>query len=117
MDKNILSVLLCVGLLAACAGRSASPIQVTQPGDRNLSCDEIVAQMTQYNNEIADLDAEISSRQKRNIGFGVAGIFLFPIWFGLDLGDAPEQEKAAYKKRINQLVRYGANQKCENLLY
>ena len=117
MLRTFVISLTVAGLLAACAGRSADPIQVAQPRDRQLQCNEIEAQMLQYSNAISDLDAEISRRNKRNIGWGVAGIFLFPLWFALDLGDAPEAEKAAYQKRKNQLARYGSMKNCQNLIY
>ncbi len=114
--KLILTIFLGVALVA-CGGRSASPIQTAQPGDKQLSCEGIGAQIVQYQNAKADLGAEISKRQKRNIGWGIAGIFLFPLWFGLDLGDAPETEGAAIQKRLNQLTRYAASNNCTNLIY
>ena len=114
--KLILTIFLSMALVA-CGGRSATPIQTAQPGDRQLSCEAIEAQVVQYQNTLPDLDLEISSRKKRNIGWGIAGIFLFPLWFGLDLGEAPETEKSAVQKRLNQLTRYAASNSCKNLAY
>lgn len=112
MWKQTTSVLMCAIILTACVGRTPHPISTVQPGDKHLACSQIEAEVIQRQDGLQDLETERATRQQANIAKGIGGILLFPVWFFLDLGSAPETEASAIKKRLNTLKRHANNKDC-----
>ncbi len=109
--KYLLSVLILTSFLAACAGRSASPVMATQYNDKSMNCEQIGEEMRRIEVEIRSLLPQ-SDKTANRVGWGIAGLFFFPLWFAMDLSDAEKIEIDAYKSRYENL-RYLAHEKCE----
>ena len=112
MLKQLTVVAVAASILAACAGRGAMPEPVRMPSDDRLSCKHLQNEQFVIDNKLTDLNSEKAARTKSNIGWGVGGLFFFPAWLGLNLGDAPEQEENALKKRSNHLTKLSYDKDC-----
>src|SRR6185369_3725309 len=85
--KTIRIVATCVAvatLLTACAGRSPNPVALVQPMDQSLTCDAIYAEVAADNKKIADLGGEQGAKVAQNVAAGIAGVFIWPLWFAMD---------------------------------
>jgi hypothetical protein len=103
--KAILSSLLSIIFLgaASCAGRTANPVAMYQPGDNALSCSGL--RMTLANTQ-TDIDtiAPGANKTSSNVGLGIAGAFLLVPWFFMDFSGADEIELKALRRRYNYLI-------------
>lgn len=113
MKKEIVFVLASV-LLASCAGRTANPIPVREVGDSKLDCDVIAYELSELDRKARRLLSEQSNKTGKNAAWGVAGLFLFPLWLGLDLSDAERQEAVALQDRYRHLDRIYNKKKCDD---
>ena len=78
-----------------------------------MTCKQIEREVVNIHDDISDLLNEKSDKKGKNIGLGIAGLFFFPLWFGLDLNDSQEVELRAYKKRVNVLQQLDKEKDCE----
>ncbi len=108
--KNIICLLTLL-TITACAGRQAAPVMPTQYRDKDMSCEQIEDEMHRIEVEIRALYPQ-SDKTANRVGWGIAGLFFFPLWFAMDLSDAERIEIEAYKARYENL-RYLAQKKCE----
>ena len=106
------TILLLGFMLVACGGRSPNPIIPSLPSDIRLTCAEIEAELIAYHTDLAHYAIEKVQRKKWNIGFGIAGVLVWPLWFALDLEKAPEIEEKAIARRIVRLEHYSNIRKC-----
>ena len=100
-------------LLAACGGRDADPIASKQVGDKDLACGEIEEELIMVQGDVDALIGEKSDSRTENIAWGVAGLFFFPLWLGLDLTQAEEVEMRALEKRARELERIARKKDCD----
>lgn len=91
-------------LLAGCAGRTASPVQIQRVNDQSLTPEAIQI-------EIDEIDQEITAKQKKqseilgtNIILGITGFFVIVPWFFMNLKDAEGTEIEALKQREKWLL-------------
>jgi len=103
-------ILIIAVVASGCAGRSASPVMATQYQDKGLSCEQVGEEMRRIEVEIRSLLPQ-SDKTRNRVGWGIAGLFFFPLWFAMDLSDAEKIEIDAYKTRYENL-RYLAHDKC-----
>jgi len=109
--KKTTTLVVLMSLLVACAGRSANPTNVRQPGDERLSCQALSTSMHTIETEVQRLIPE-SQKTGKNVALGVAGaFFLFP-WFFMDFSEAEKAEINAYRMRYNHLMTLYTNKKC-----
>lgn len=102
--KN-LAILLGLVFLAACAGRDAKPVAVMNAYDRELSCEQIQAEIQNNETKARQLVDEQSSSRNANIAVGAVGVLLFwPALFALDLSDAERVEIDALHQRNMHLA-------------
>jgi hypothetical protein len=100
-------------VLAACAGRTASPVTTVQAYDATLSCPQISAEIAGNEDKAKQLMAEKNSAHNRNIAIGVVGGLLFwPALFTLDLSDAEKVEMEALRTRDGYLANMMAQRGC-----
>jgi hypothetical protein len=100
-----LAVLACLLLLAACAGRDAKPVAVMNSYDRDLSCEQIQAEIQSNETKARQLGEERNSSRNANIAVGTVGVLLFwPALFALDLSDAERVEIDALHQRNMHLA-------------
>ena len=84
-----------MALLAACAGRTPAPVSLSQIQDRTMSSQAIQAEIRANNSKISELGGEQGAKTAQNIAAGVAGLFIWPLWFAMDFQGAATKEIAA----------------------
>lgn len=101
--KAALAGILVVSL-AACAGRDAHPVAVSQPQDNAASCAAIQAEMDANSARISDLSSEKGWKAAQNVAAGVGGFFTLGIlWAGMDFKNAAGTELEALEARNHYL--------------
>lgn len=113
MKKLIICALIAL-FLAGCAGRSANPIATREVGDNKMECEEILAEMSELDRKARRLMGEQSAKTGKNVAWGVAGLFIWPLWLAMDLSDAERQEAVAMQDRYSHLQRIHAKKDCED---
>lgn len=109
--KSLVSTVATCVALAGCAGRSPQPVAVSQMQDSAMNCTAIQAEIQANNTKISDLASEEGAKVAQNVAAGVAGIFIWPIWFAMDFQGAAGKESAALQAR-NQYLGALAPQRC-----
>ena len=100
-------------LLAACGGRDADPVASRQIGDKDLTCEEIEIELIDIQGDIDVLIGEKSDSRSENVAWGIAGLFFFPLWLGLDLTETEQIEMRAFEKRGRELERLARRKNCD----
>jgi hypothetical protein len=98
---------LLVGMtlaLAACAGRDPQPIATVQAQDSYADCTQIRAEIEANNIKAQQLADEQGLKVAQNVGAGVVGLVIWPVWFGMDFKDAAGKEVAALQARQQYLT-------------
>ena len=86
-------------------------MQVIQPGDAELTCEQIHAELLEIDGQARVL-AKTSDKQVRNVSLAAAGsILLVPLFF-IDLSEAEKQELNALRARHMRLSRFKENNDC-----
>jgi hypothetical protein len=107
-----MSVAMAAGLaLSACAGRDPQPIATVQPQDVYSDCTMIRAEIEGNNQKAKDLADEQGWKVAQNVGAGVVGLVIWPLWFGMDFKGAAGKEAAALQARQQYLTTL-ATQRC-----
>src|ERR1700693_4174906 len=89
--------------LGACAGRPPQPVAVVQPVDPFMNCAAISAEGQSNNAKIQDLGSEEGGKVAQNVAAGVAGLFIWPIWFAMDFQGSASKEITALQTRQQYL--------------
>lgn len=90
-------------VLAGCAGRAPQPVAVVQPQDRYMDCAAIQAEVLANNKSIQGLASEEGGKVAQNVAAGVVGLFIWPVWFGMDFQGAAGKEESALQSRQEYL--------------
>lgn len=99
-------------VLAGCAGRAPQPVALIQPQDRFDDCAAIAAEVQANNAKIHELAGEQSEKVAQNVAAGVAGLFIWPLWFGMDFQGAASTETTALQSRQQYLSTLAAQKNC-----
>ncbi len=111
---RIVAIMLPITLLlTACGGRDADPVASRQHGDDNLTCEQIQNELVEIQADIDALIGEKSDARSENIAWGIAGLFFFPLWLGLDLTETEQVEMRAAEKRGRVLERIARKKNCD----
>ena len=111
--KKMVSALALTAMLGACAGRDPQIISAVQPGDQNLNCDTISAEMMANTQRIQQLQKESSDTTGKNVAFGVVGAILFwPALFAMDFKDGAGKDAQALQARQSFLASMLAQRHC-----
>jgi hypothetical protein len=101
-----------IGLaLSACAGRDPAPIASVQPQDMYSDCTMIRAEIEANNAKTKELADEQGWKTAQNVGAGLAGLVIWPIWFGMDWKGSAAKDAAALQARQEYLTTL-ATQRC-----
>jgi hypothetical protein len=111
MRETIFTV-LAVTVLTSCAGRSPEPVAVVQPQDRYLDCAAIEAEVVANNKTVQQLSSDEGSKVAQNVAAGVAGIFIWPLWFAMDFQGTAGKEEAALQSRQQYLGTLAIEKGC-----
>jgi len=107
------SVLALVSIgVAGCAGRAPQPVAVVQPQDRFMDCAAILAEVQANTQKISDLGGEQGGKVAQNVAAGVAGLFIWPLWFGMDFQGSAAKEIAALESRQQYLATLAEQRHC-----
>lgn len=109
---RILSAACVTAGLAGCAGRAPQPVAVVQPQDRYLDCPEIAAEVQANNQRVQELASEEGAKVAQNVAVGVAGLFIWPLWFGMDFQGSAGKEAAALQNRQQYLATLAEQKRC-----
>lgn len=101
---------ICLGLLA-CAGRDPQPVATVEPQDAYSDCAMINAEIQANNIKAQELANEQGWKTAQNVGAGVVGIVIWPVWFGMDFKGAAGKDAAALQAR-QQYLSSLAQQRC-----
>ena len=97
--------------VAGCAGRDPQPITTVQAQDAYSDCTMIRAEIEGNNAKVTQLANEQGWKVAQNVGAGVVGLVIWPVWFGMDFKDAAGKEAAALQARQQYLTTL-ATQRC-----
>lgn len=107
-------MLISVSLLVSCAGKTASPVPQYQPGDKDLSCQQIELQIHDNQSKMLALVPQ-QNKTGKNVALGVAGAFFLVPWFFMDFSDAERIEIQGYELRNNYLMSLANNKHCKEM--
>jgi hypothetical protein len=112
MHKLLLAATAVVTLtVAACAGRAPAPVQTVQMKDAMMDCAAINAEITGNTARLGELGSEKGGKVAQNVAAGVAGLFIWPLWFAMDFQGAADTEARAVDAR-DQYLSTLALQRC-----
>jgi hypothetical protein len=111
IPRSLISTWLAIGL-TGCAGRAPQPVAAVQPQDRLLDCVAITAEVRANNEKIQQLSTEKSQKVAQNVAAGLAGLFIWPLWFGMDFQGAATTETAALQSRQEYLGTLAEQKRC-----
>jgi hypothetical protein len=109
---NRVVYLVAVLALAGCAGRSPAPVAVVQPQDHFMDCPAIQAEVLANNAKVQQLASEAGEKVAQNVAAGVAGVFIWPLWFAMDFQGATDKEAAALSARQQYLAVLAGQRAC-----
>jgi hypothetical protein len=111
--KRLICLLLSVSIFhAGCAGRQANPIPAYLPGDENLSCSALKAEMTQIQSDMQRL-LPSTNKFATNTLWAIGGAVLIVPFFFMDLKDAEKIEYEAMRTRYNRLLILATDKNCD----
>ena len=110
MRNNLILAMLAI-VLVGCAGRDPQPIATVQVQDAYSDCTMIRAEIEANNAKVKQIANEQGWKVAQNIGAGVVGLVLWPVWFGMDFKDAAGKEAAALQARQQYLTTL-ATERC-----
>jgi hypothetical protein len=99
------------GLIAWRSSGAAQPIATVQGQDTHADCTQLRAEIEANNVKLKQLSDEQGGKVAQNVAAGVAGIIIWPIWFGMDFKDAAGKEVAALQARQQYLTTL-ATERC-----
>src|SRR5215472_16295287 len=111
MIDKFTAMVLASGL-AACAGRAPQPVSVVQAQDRYMDCSAVLAEVQANSQKIQDLGSEEGGKVTQNVAAGVAGLFIWPLWFAMDFQSAAGKEVAALQSRQQYLAVLAEQKRC-----
>jgi hypothetical protein len=103
---------LLFATITGCAGRAPQPVAVVQPQDRYADCPAIFAEVQANNKKIQDLASEQGGKVAQNVATGVIGLFIWPVWFGMDFQGATGKEVDALNSRQQYLAVLAEQRNC-----
>lgn len=108
-----LATALITGLaLSACAGRPPAPVAVVQPADAALDCSGIMAEVQANDGKITQLGRDEGAKVAQNVAAGVAGLFIWPLWFAMDFQGTAGKEISALQSRQTYLATLAGQKGC-----
>jgi hypothetical protein len=105
----------CALAVTGCAGREAHPVAIMQDYDKELTCNQIRAEIKSNEQKAQQLAGEGESARTANVVVGTVGVLLFwPALFALNLSDAERQEMTALSERNTHLTTMADMHGCNN---
>lgn len=109
--RTVVYVALLAVVSGGCAGRAPQPAAVVQPHDQFSDCAAIQAEIQANNQRVQQLADEQGVKVVQNVAAGVAGLFVWPLFFAMDLQGTASTEMNALQAR-QQYLGTLAQQRC-----
>lgn len=109
--RTVVYVALLAIVSGGCAGRAPQPTAVVQPHDQFSDCAAIQAEIQANNQRVQQLADEQGVKVVQNVAAGVAGLFVWPLFFAMDLQGTASTEMNALQAR-QQYLGTLAQQRC-----
>jgi hypothetical protein len=107
-----LAAVAAIIVLAGCAGRSPTPVAIVQPQDAYADCTALVTQAQANNQRMQELASEQGSKAAQNVAAGVAGLFIWPLWFAMDFQGSAGIEISALQGRQQYIATRATQLHC-----
>ena len=104
MRLIVVAVAVSAAALGACAGRDPMPIATVQAQDQYATCLQIRAEVEANNAKVQQLADERGLKVAQNVGAGVVGLIIWPVWFGW-ISRMPERTWPHCRRASNILPR------------
>ena len=111
---RVLAILACLAILGCQQHiRQARPIALAQPGDLDLSCDDLAAMQTANAARAAELrKLDEGVAMGNGLAVVISKAMFFPAALGVDLSDAEEIEARAFEDRNGRLAEIAGRKRC-----
>jgi hypothetical protein len=103
---------LALAFLTDCAGRPPNPVAIVQPQDVYADCTALMLEANANNQRMQVLAGEQGAKVAQNVAAGIAGLFIWPLWFAMDFQGAAGVEAQALQARNQYLATRAAQQRC-----
>lgn len=77
-----------------------------------MDCPAIQAEVLANNARVRDLAEESGGKVTQNVAAGVAGLFIWPLWFAMDFQGTADKETAALNSRQQYLAVLAEQRQC-----
>jgi hypothetical protein len=77
-----------------------------------MDCAAVAAEVQANNQKIASLGGEEGAKVGQNVAAGVAGLFIWPLWFAMDWQGTASKETAALQNRQQYLATLAEQRNC-----
>ncbi len=114
--KDRICIILIGAMLFAqgCGGRTAYPVQVAQPGDYDLECNQLESEMNRIRHEVQAKTGQKTTGDLTDTALFAAGLIIFwPALFFIDLKNADKVELDAFQSRYAHLVNIYVDKNCK----
>ena len=112
MTNRLVAVAAISVLMAGCAGRPPAPVAIVQPQDAYADCAALVTQGQANNQRMQELASEQGGKAAQNVAAGVAGLFIWPLWFAMDFQGSAGIEIGALQSRQQYLATRATQLHC-----
>ena len=114
--KNLICGILAMGIsiMSGCGGRQAYPVQIAQPGDYRMSCNQMEGEISRIRYEIQNKSGQKAKGDNKDTMLFAAGMLLFwPSLFFMDLSNSDKVELEALRSRYNHLTNVYNGKNCK----
>ncbi len=99
-------------LVAACEARQTTPVAMTQPGDADLTCVQVAAEIKENEAKAIELAGADMDLVSNNVAAGVVGTLVWPMFLATDLSQSEQIQFRALRDRNANLERIYRDQEC-----
>lgn len=108
----ILRLVILIGI-AACAARTSNPVAISQPGDTDLTCQQLAEKRKSNRTKAIALAGADRDVESGNVAAGVVSAVIFwPAMFAMDLSNAEQIELRALQDRDRRLADLEKKRGC-----
>ncbi len=108
--QKVLAAIAAATFVSACAGRDPMRSQRSSRKTQLRLCDD-PGEISANNTKATELANEQGMKVAQNVGAGVVGLVIWPVWFGMDFKGAASKDAAALQARLEYLTQL-AVQRC-----
>jgi hypothetical protein len=98
--------------MGSCPVRRSSLAAVVQAQDHFATCASIAIEVQANNKQVQDLSGEEGGKVAQNVAAGVAGMFIWPLFFAMDFQGSAGKEEAALQSRQQYLAVLAEERHC-----